>query len=42
MLSRRTVLLESSVPNKCDIYSRIILALGIVATNSKIISNHNA
>lgn len=34
--------MDSSFPNRCDIYSRIILALGIVATNSKIISNNNA
>lgn len=30
------------VPNRCDIYLIIILALGIVITNSKIISNNNA
>lgn len=34
--------MQGSVPNRCDIYSRIILAGGIVSTNSKIISNNNA
>lgn len=38
----RAWLLQGIVSNRCDIYSTIILALGIVTTNSKIISNNNA
>lgn len=33
-----TRILQGTVPNRCDVYSTIILALGIVTTNSKIIN----